>query len=42
MDTQQLIYSVQTQSFNPSDSEALGHEYGQLILKDMVKQQVIQ
>lgn len=41
MDTQKLIYSVQTQSFNPSDSESLGHEYGQLIISDMVKQQVI-
>lgn len=42
MDTQQLVYSVQTQSFNPSDSDNLGHDYGQLIINDMVKQRVLQ
>jgi len=41
MDTQQLVYSVQTQSFNPSDSDNLGHEYGQLIINDMKKQKVL-
>lgn len=29
--TKQLIYSVQTQSFNPDDSEKLAHEYGNLL-----------
>ncbi|HVS92044.1 MAG TPA: hypothetical protein VHE59_08445 [Mucilaginibacter sp.] len=37
MDTQKLLYSVQTQSFNPSDSESLGHEYGQLIVKSITE-----
>ena len=41
MDTQKLIYSVQTQSFDPATSESLGHEYGQMIVKDMVKNNVI-
>jgi hypothetical protein len=41
MNTQKLVYSAQTQSFNPSDSENLGHGYGQLIIKDMVKQEVL-
>ncbi|MGH2664691.1 hypothetical protein [Flavobacterium sp.] len=37
---QKLIYSVQTESFDPSNSERLGHEYGKLIIKDMVRQKV--
>lgn len=37
----QLIYSVQTKSFNPDDVSALAHEYGKMIVKDMVKQKVI-
>lgn len=41
MKTQQLIYSVQTQSFDPASSEKLGHEYGQLIVKNMVKNNVV-
>ena len=39
--TRQLIYSVQTESFNPDDAESLAHEYGKLIVKNMVKEQVI-
>ena len=31
MHSQQLIYSVQTESFDPGNAESLGHEYGQLI-----------
>lgn len=42
MNTQKLVYSVQTQSFDPASSESLGHEYGELIVKDMVKNNVIQ
>jgi len=42
MATQKLIYSVQTQSFDPNNSEALGHEYGLMIVKNMVKQNVLQ
>lgn len=41
MVTGQLVYSVQTQSFDPASSEMLGHEYGQLIVKNMVKNKVI-
>lgn len=41
MSTQSLVYSVQTQSFDPSNSESLGHEYGQLIVNDMVKNNII-
>ncbi len=39
--TKQLIYSVQTQSFNPDDTETLAHEYGKLIVKNMLKEQVL-
>jgi hypothetical protein len=41
MGSQKLVYSVQTQSFDPSSSESLGHEYGQLIVNNMVKQNVL-
>lgn len=41
MSNQKLIYSVQTQSFDPANSESLGHEYGQLIVKNMVENNVI-
>ncbi|MBL7747979.1 MAG: hypothetical protein JNM19_11155 [Chitinophagaceae bacterium] len=41
MVTQKLVYSVQTQSFDPANTESLGHEYGQLIMQDMVKNNVI-
>jgi hypothetical protein len=42
MSTQKLVYSVQTQSFDPITSESLGHEYGQMIIQDMVKSNIVQ
>lgn len=39
--TQKLVYSVQTESFNPSSTETIGHEYGKIIVKDMVKKFVL-
>lgn len=42
MKTQKLIYSVQTQSFNPSTTEIMGHEYGKMIVRNMVKQNIFQ
>jgi hypothetical protein len=41
MKTQQLLYSAQTESFDSSEPASLGHEYGQLIVKNMVKQGVL-
>jgi hypothetical protein len=41
MSTKQLLYSVQTQSFSPATSEALGHEYGKLIVNDMINKMVL-
>ena len=39
--TKELIYSVQTESFDPASSENLGHEYGKMIVMDMVKNHVL-
>lgn len=35
------LYSVQTESFDPASIESLAHEYGKLIIKDIVKKQVL-
>jgi hypothetical protein len=42
MASQQLVYSVQTQSFSPDNANILGHEYAKLIVKDIVKHKVLQ
>ena len=36
-----LLYSAQTESFDPSSAESLGHEYGKMIVKNMVKNKVL-
>ena len=41
MNTQKLLYSVQTQSFDPVNTQSLAHEYGQLIVKDMTRKKVL-
>ncbi len=41
LNNQALVYSVQTQSFNPDNAESLGHEYGSMIVKDMVRKNVV-
>lgn len=41
MRDQKLLYSVQTKSFDPADTESMAHEYGQLIVKSMVKENVL-
>ena len=41
MSNQKLVYSVQTKSFDPATSESMAHEYGRMIVKNMVKQQVL-
>lgn len=41
MSDQKLVYSVQTQSFSPANSETMGHEYGILIVKNMIKENVL-
>ena len=37
-----LLYSVQTQSFDPVSTNALAHEYGQKIVQSMVGSKVLQ
>ncbi|HET9431683.1 MAG TPA: hypothetical protein VFO70_10940 [Chitinophagaceae bacterium] len=39
--TNQLLYSSQSQSFDPGTSESLGHEYGKLIVKDLVAKKIL-
>ena len=40
VNTNELVYAVQTQSFNPSSTETLAHDYGILIIKDMIRKKV--
>jgi hypothetical protein len=39
--TKELIYSVQTKSFNPNSSNALANEYGKLICNDLFKNDIL-
>lgn len=41
MENQKLIYSVQTQSFDPANAESLAHRYGQSIVSNMVSQNIL-
>jgi len=36
-----LLYSVQSQSFTPESTNSMAHEYGQMIVQDMVNNGVI-
>ena len=42
LSSDKLVYSVQTQSFEPASTEALAHEYGQKIIQSMIKGNVLQ
>lgn len=39
--SQHLIYSVQTESFDPVTTESQAHEYGKLIIKNMLKNEIV-
>ena len=41
LESQDLIYSVRTSSFNPRNAETMSHEYGNMIVKDMVRMDVL-
>lgn len=41
LNSKDLIYSVQTESYNPSSTKKLAHEYGTLIINDMISKNVI-
>jgi hypothetical protein len=39
--TGDLLYSAQSESFEPSSTESLAHKYGKMIVQDMVKKGVL-
>ncbi|MGZ3850238.1 MAG: hypothetical protein ACXVBP_06715 [Flavisolibacter sp.] len=39
--TSKLLYSVQTQSFDPSSTQKLAHEYGKMIVQHMEKNNIL-
>jgi hypothetical protein len=41
MSSKELIYSAQTETFDPASVETLGHEYGKMIVHDMIKNNVL-
>lgn len=41
MNTQQLVYSVQTRSFDPASTESMAHEHGELIANEIGKKGLI-
>ena len=41
MDNKELLYSVQTESFDPASAATLSHEYGQKIVVDMAKKGIL-
>ncbi|OQY95584.1 MAG: hypothetical protein B6D37_05270 [Sphingobacteriales bacterium UTBCD1] len=41
MPADQLIYSVQSQSFDPASTESVSREYGTIIIKDMVRNNIL-
>lgn len=42
LSSNKLLYSVQTQSFQPSSADALAHEYGKNIIQSMIKDNILQ
>lgn len=41
LDTHALVYSAQSQSFDPTSISNMAHEYGQMIVKDMLKKNIL-
>ncbi|UEG48855.1 hypothetical protein LK994_09420 [Ferruginibacter lapsinanis] len=41
LQSKELLYSVQTRSFNPSSAEELAHEYGKMIVGNMAENGII-
>jgi hypothetical protein len=41
LSSKELLYSVQTESFDPGNADNLAHEYGKLIVWDMVRKEVL-
>ncbi len=41
LDGKELLYSAQSQSFEPESISGLSHEYGEMIVKDMVSKHIL-
>jgi len=41
MDSRDLLYSAQTESFDPASAESLSHDYGKMIVDDMAKKGIL-
>jgi hypothetical protein len=41
IESKNLIYSAQSQSFDPVSAQSLAHEYGKIIIKDMVTKNIL-
>jgi hypothetical protein len=41
MEYRELLYSIQTESFDPRSVESLAHEYGKIIVDDMANQGIL-
>lgn len=41
LEKNELLYSAQSQSFDPVSSETMGHEYGKLIATDLINKKVL-
>ena len=39
---ERLLYSAQTRSFDPLNTEQMSHQYGKLLVKDMLKKNILQ
>lgn len=41
LEGKELLYSSQSQSFNPSDAQSMGEDYAKLIVKDLAKNNIV-
>jgi hypothetical protein len=41
VESRELVYSVQTQSFNPTSAGSLANEYGKMIVRDILKNNIL-
>ena len=42
LEKESLVYSVQTESFDPVSAESIAHEYGKMIVRRMVKSKMLE
>jgi hypothetical protein len=41
LSAKKILYSIQTDSFNPESTESLSQEYGQMIARNLIKNKII-